>query len=181
MRTSMAWPRATISLLLQAQRLAAGDADHLGHQVDAGDHLGHRMLDLNAGVHLDEVEAVGVVVIEIFDRAGAANSRPRGSAHTALRTALAHPVGQRRGRLFPDLLAAALQRAFAFEAMHRVRAVAQHLHLDVPGLGDHLFHIKPAVAKGGQRLGAACGKAALELGQVIRDADAAPAAARPPP
>jgi hypothetical protein len=34
----------------------AGHADHLLDQVDAGDQLGHRMLDLQAGVHLQEVE-----------------------------------------------------------------------------------------------------------------------------
>ena len=40
--------------LLQPQLLAAGDAEHLADEVDAGDPLGHRMLDLDAGVHLDE-------------------------------------------------------------------------------------------------------------------------------
>ena len=45
----------------EAQRLAAGDAQHLAHEIDAGDHLGHRMLDLDAGVHLDEIELAGVV------------------------------------------------------------------------------------------------------------------------
>ena len=40
------------------------------HEVDAGDHLGHRMLDLEAGVHLDEVELA--VLVEELDRAGAA-------------------------------------------------------------------------------------------------------------
>ena len=34
------------------------------HDVDAGDHLGHRMLDLDAGVHLDEVE-LAVLVQEL--------------------------------------------------------------------------------------------------------------------
>jgi hypothetical protein len=38
-----------------AQRLAGGDADLFAYQVDAGDQLRYRMLDLDARVHLDEV------------------------------------------------------------------------------------------------------------------------------
>ena len=34
-----------------------GDPDHLGHEVEPGDQLGHRVLDLQARVHLEEVEA----------------------------------------------------------------------------------------------------------------------------
>ena len=43
-------------LLGEVERRAGGDLDLLAHQVDAGDHLGHRVLDLQARVHLDEVE-----------------------------------------------------------------------------------------------------------------------------
>src|SRR5690606_20386628 len=42
--------------LAVAQLFAGSDADLLLHDVHPGDHLGHRMFDLNAGVHLDEVE-----------------------------------------------------------------------------------------------------------------------------
>ncbi len=51
-------------LLCEAERSAGGDPDHLAHQIDAADHLGHRMLDLQAGVHLDEVE-LAVLVQEL--------------------------------------------------------------------------------------------------------------------
>src|SRR5204862_6743604 len=44
--------------LPETELLAGRYADLLLHQVDARDHLGHRMLDLDAGVHLDEVELV---------------------------------------------------------------------------------------------------------------------------
>ena len=37
-----------------AERLAVGDAELLAHQVDAGDLLGDRVLDLQAGVDLEE-------------------------------------------------------------------------------------------------------------------------------
>ena len=55
--------------LVQREIAAGGDADLLGDEVDIGDHLGHRMLDLNARVHLDEVELA--VLVEELDGAGA--------------------------------------------------------------------------------------------------------------
>ena len=56
-------------LLRDRQRRAGGDLDLLVDEVDAGDHLGHRMLDLDARVHLDEVELA--VLVEELDRSGA--------------------------------------------------------------------------------------------------------------
>src|SRR5665213_3782341 len=46
-----------------------GDTDLLQHEVDVGDHLGDGMLDLDAGVHLDEIEFA--VLVEKFDGADA--------------------------------------------------------------------------------------------------------------
>ena len=48
---------------------AGGDLDLLIHEIEAGDHLGHRMLDLDAGIHLDEIEFA--VLVEKLDRADA--------------------------------------------------------------------------------------------------------------
>src|SRR3546814_17272895 len=42
--------------LLDRERLALRHADLFADEIDAGDHLRHRMLHLQAGVHLDEVE-----------------------------------------------------------------------------------------------------------------------------
>ena len=55
-RHSMAWPAEPAAVALEADRLAGGHPDLLLHQVEAGDHLGHRVLDLDPGVHLHEVE-----------------------------------------------------------------------------------------------------------------------------
>src|SRR3546814_5736988 len=64
------------------QLLAAGDQQLLAHQVDAGDPLGHRVLDLDAGVHLDEVEAA--VLEQELERAGAAVAdADRSEEHTS--------------------------------------------------------------------------------------------------
>ena len=56
-------------VLLQRQRLPHGDAQLPLHEIEAGDHLGHGMLDLQPRVHLDEIEA-GRIGDEL-DRAGA--------------------------------------------------------------------------------------------------------------
>ena len=58
MRHSIAAPLARDIFLLEGKRLAGGDADLRLDQVDAGDHFGHRVLHLDAGVDLDEVELV---------------------------------------------------------------------------------------------------------------------------
>ena len=55
-RASMAWPREADVRLRQRQRLAGRDAQLPFDQVEPGDHLGHRMLDLQPRVHLHEVE-----------------------------------------------------------------------------------------------------------------------------
>ena len=44
----------------------AAISDLLVDEVDAGDHFGDRMLDLDAGVHFDEIERA--VLVEEFDR-----------------------------------------------------------------------------------------------------------------
>ena len=77
--------------LVDVQRLAGGDPQLIGHQVAAGDRLGHRMLDLQPGVHLQEVEATRVVEQEL-DRARALVAD--GGRHG--QRGLAHAVAQRR-------------------------------------------------------------------------------------
>ena len=58
MRNSIECPRICDAVV--AERLAGGDAQLLADQVDAGDLLGHRVLDLQAGVDLEEGDgAVG--------------------------------------------------------------------------------------------------------------------------
>ena len=68
--------------LRDRQRRAGGDLDLLVDEVDAGDHLGDGMLDLDARVHLDEIELA--VLVEELDRADAdiaeLGHRPRDDA-----------------------------------------------------------------------------------------------------
>ena len=56
MRASIAWPSMRELVLPPRQRLAGGDAQLPLDQVEAGDHLGDRVLDLQPRVHFHEVE-----------------------------------------------------------------------------------------------------------------------------
>ena len=66
-RNSIAWPRNSTSDWLEPERLAGGDPDLERDEVDAGQHLGHRVLDLDPAVDLDEVE-VALAVDEELER-----------------------------------------------------------------------------------------------------------------
>ena len=87
-----------------------GDSELFADDVDAGDELGHRVLDLDPPVQLEEVEIEPVE--HELDRAGApvaegAAERDRGVAHAFAQLA----VECRRGRLLEHLLMTALDRA----------------------------------------------------------------------
>ena len=57
-------------LLLEPERLAAGDAQLQLDQIEPGDRLGDGMLDLQPRVHFHEIE-LAVWVEQEFQRAGA--------------------------------------------------------------------------------------------------------------
>ena len=149
--------------LRQFELAAGGDADLLEHEIDVGDHLGHGMLDLDARVHLDEIELA--VLVEKLDRADAEIFE------------LAHRLGDRfadgaalgvvergAGAFLPDFLIAALQRAVALAQVDGAAvAVAQHLDFDVARLRQVFFEIKRVVAERGLGLGARGGKRGGEL------------------
>ena len=104
--------------LAVAQLQARGHADLLLHDVDAGDHLGHRVLDLHARVHLDEVELV--VLVEELEGAGAAVADLAAGVRAALADALDEArLDAGRRRLLDDLLVAALHRAVALAEVDR--------------------------------------------------------------
>ena len=90
MRHSIAWPREhDVVLRAAAAARRRRSCSCVLHEVDAGDHLGDRMLDLDARVHLDEVELA--VLVQELERAGAAVAdcacRPRRSARPSSRAA----------------------------------------------------------------------------------------------
>ena len=56
-------------LLPEREFLTRSDQQLPGHKVEAGYHLSHRMLDLQTGIHLQEVK-VAVAIDQELDRAG---------------------------------------------------------------------------------------------------------------
>ncbi len=110
-----------MSLLGEAQALAVGDGDLLGDEIDADDLFGHRMLDLDAGIHFEEIETLSRDIDQEFDRAGAAIGQMLREAHPGGADILAQCVGEARCRRFLDqLLVAALDRAIALAEMDDV-------------------------------------------------------------
>ena len=120
-------------VLREAQRLAGRDPQLFVDQVDAIDEFRHRMLDLQPGVHLEEVEPAFFVEDEL-DRPGirvadAARRLDGGRPHL-------HAQGriERDARRFLEhFLMTALDRTLAFaEVDARAVRVGEDLELDVP-------------------------------------------------
>ena len=140
-------------VLREAERGAGGDPDLLAHEVDARHRLGDRMLDLQARVHLDEIELA--VLEQEFHRAGAAILE------------LAHRVGRQfadpaallgvqrgRGGLFQHLLVPALQRTVSLPEMDAsAKPVAQHLDLNMAWPAEILLDVDGIVVEGGLGFG----------------------------
>jgi hypothetical protein len=148
-----------------ADARALGDAHLRLDDVDAGDLLGHGVLDLDARIDLDEVESSAVGIHQELDGAGvrvtggAAELQRRLAERGALR------VVQIRGRRPLDhLLVAPLHRAVALEQVDQVAvAVAEELHLDVAGALDQLLQVDLVVAEGGLGLATALADLLLQL------------------
>ena len=151
-------------LLAERERLAGGDQHLLAHEVEAGDELGHRVLDLDAGVHLEE-EVVPVAVEEALDRPGpAVADRPR-RVHRDGADPLAQLRRDRRGRrLLDELLMAPLNRAVPLaEVDDGAVGVREHLHLDVPRVFEEPLDVDRVVREVGLALAARGGERALGL------------------
>ena len=157
-----------------------GDVQLQPHEVGAGDHLGDRVLDLQAGVHLEEgEEAVARVVEELHGAGTGVPDRDGEPLGRRLELAGLRDVEHRRGRLLDDLLVAALHRAVAHaDRPRRALPVGDDLHLDVPRAGDQLLEEQHARPEGPLRLVTGALVGVGELGVGLDLADAAPAAPR---
>src|SRR5712691_3652663 len=163
-------------LLAHGQPLARGDANLLLDDVDAGDHFGHRMFDLDACIHLDEVELA--FFIEIFESTGAAVA----DLAAGLDTALADTRALLRGHLgcrglLHDLLVPSLHGAIALAEMdHVLVPVGEHLHLDVSRVLEVLLQIDSGVAESRPGLRPRDAYRTLECRFRVHDTHATPAA-----
>ncbi len=164
--------------LAQRQRLPGSHAQLPFHQVQPGDHLGHRVLDLQPRVHLHEVEAAVLVGDELHRARADITHRlggvDRGLAHGG--AALARHA--RRGGFFQHLLVATLHRAVALEQVDAVAmAVAEDLDLDVPRPQHVLLDQHVLVAEGILGFALARGQRGLEVLAPVDAAHALAAAA----
>ena len=118
---------------MPAEPLARRDTQLPRDEVEPGDELGHPMLDLEAGVHLQEIVAAVRVEEELHRRRVVEVDRP--GARSALSKSASRIAGVTRGRrrLLDQLLVPALDRAVPLAERHEVAmAVAEQLDLHVP-------------------------------------------------
>src|SRR5579875_3243759 len=143
-------------VLGEVQRLTARHLELPGHQVEAGDELSDRVLDLEPGVHLQEVELP--VLVEELDGAGVGVVAGPGDPHRRLAHGPADLVGEVGSRaLLDELLVAALAGAVALAQPHDVAvAVRQDLHLDMPRPGQVALEVDLVPPEG--RLGLPLGR-----------------------
>ncbi len=175
MRASSAWPRICRRSCASGSGCAGGDAQLPFDEVLAGDHLGDRVLDLQAGVHLHEVERA-VLVGDEFDGAGADVADGLGGGDGGL-AHLAAALGRHAGggRFLQHLLVAALHRAVALEQVDAVAVrVGEDLDLDVARAGDVLLDQHLVVAEAGDRFALARGE---RVGEILAPFDQAHALA----
>ena len=137
------------------QRCAAGEPELGLHQIHAGDLFGDGVLDLDAGVALDEEVLAGLGHDEELDGAGVAVAgRARQREGVGEDTLPQRRVEPRRRRDLHHLLVADLHRAVALVEVHHLAVVVgQDLHLDVPGSRNEALQEQAAVVEGGARLG----------------------------
>ena len=150
-------------------------------EVEAGDQLGDRVLDLQPRVHLEEeVRGRVVGVGDELDRARAVVARGLGQRDGLRAQRRAQRVrDDRRRRLLEHLLVAALQRAFALaEREHGAVRVADHLDLDVPRARQEALDEHAVVAEAGRRFSLRRRDRLVEAVGGLDDAHPAPAAAR---
>ena len=131
------------------QGAALGDEDLSTHQVHAGDHLGDSVLNLNPGIHLNEV-VVAVLIHQELHGARVDVAHVLGHLHRVgvelVPDLLGHAPG---GSVLHYLLIPPLEGAVALAQVHHVAVlVAQNLHLNVLGLHQVLFDEDVLAAEG---------------------------------
>ncbi|MBK7974007.1 MAG: hypothetical protein IPK07_12275 [Deltaproteobacteria bacterium] len=141
---------------LPGELQAARDLDLELHQVEPGGELRHRVLHLQACVHLEEAHAVGGRIVEELDAADVLIARRGGDplGHPAQRTVLLLREHGRR-RLLDELLVAALDGAVAGPDRPGVaEGVGDELDLDVARAVHGSLQEHRGIAEGHGRLAA---------------------------
>jgi len=136
------------------------------------------VLDLNARVHLEEVEFVRALVDEKFHGARRLIGDGIRDAERRCMKTLAKPIVEVRRRCFLDeLLVVSLDRAIAIEEMHAPAVpVTEDLHFDVTCALEIALEDERAVAEGRLRFAASGRQRFCEILTLGDDANPLPAA-----
>src|SRR5258706_1083293 len=165
------------------KRTAFRDGELRAHEVDPGDRLGDGMLDLQAGIGLDENETgtiVRLLLYQEFERGKAGQLHFPRHAQRRVDQAIAQRRRQpRRGRNLDELLTVALQAAFALPEMADfAAAIADDLDFDVARFEEQFLHVDVAIAERLHGLRTAAFESRLELLYIEHLPHAAAAATR---
>ena len=135
---------------LVADARVLGDAYLRLHQIDAGDPIGHRVLDLNTGIDLDKINIAAVGALQKLGGAGIPVSGGARDFQSGLAQCLALVIVQiGRRRPLDHFLVAPLHGAVALEQMHHIAMmIGQDLHLHMAGIGHQFFQVHLAVTEG---------------------------------
>ena len=136
-------------ILLEAQRFPGGNPDLFSYQIQTGNPLGNRMLNLEASVDFQKIEFPIVVEDELHGSGivitGGSGHGQRGPGHL-LPQGLGHGW---RGSLFDYFLIAALNGAFPFAKMDDIPgSVTKNLDFHMTGTFEKTLDIHRAFGKG---------------------------------
>src|SRR5260370_42509775 len=120
---------------------ALGDENLRADDVDAGDHFGDCVLDLNARVDLDKEKLAAILVEKKLDRPGVIEMHGPAHGESGFEYPLSENGVQVEGRRdFDDFLMPALQGTIALEKMNQISVmVAEELDFDMASARDVLF------------------------------------------
>ena len=164
---------------LAVERVPHRDENLRAQEVHAGDFLRHRVLHLDARIHLDEEPLVRIEIEQVFHRARVVVANLPRDARRRFAQLVTHLIRKSvaRGNLH-DLLMPTLHRAIALMQMHRVAVmIAEHLHFDVLCAGDILFQKHRPVSKRPLRLALRFVEQRVEVARLVHHAHSASAAA----
>ena len=161
------------------QLQATGDKDLVLYEVHPRSHFGDRVLNLEAGVDLQEVVLLFLGEQEL-DRAGAPVASGAGDANCgAVERAAQVGTDHYRRRLLNDLLVAALDGALALpQRDHVAEGVRDDLHLNVAHTLHLRLEVELAIAEGDERLAAGEVQRPGQVLLALDKADATTTAAR---
>ena len=157
-----------------------GDPDLQGDEIKPRHRLGHRVLDLQTGVDLDEPGRDGRGRIDQeLDRGEPLQLRRLGERQSLRVQRPAKVRGQPDGRCELDqLLPTALKAALPVPQHLGAPTVADHLHLDMPRFRHRAFEIDAVIAERRLRLRATLNERRLQRVRIGHRAHPSPAPAR---